>query len=202
MNIFGGIFHALGGVPDWVPCICIPAALLVYALAITLFGGRSSYPFVAITVGAATTALVAAKGTKAALLFASLYFVYAALLRLLLYIPSLKLARGEREIRAERAFKMRLCAGPAIATASPRVCRYEEEERLYSAEECGMRLSHAQELLARLRCFSLAAADRLETDVIFRTLKSCSIRRLTEEEMGILNDCLASIIKLSAKYKI
>ena len=65
-----------------------------------------------------------------------------------------------------------------------------------------MRLSHAEELLSRLKTAPLAGSDRLEADALSRTLCGMRERKLTAEEMRILNDCLASVLKLTAKYKL
>ena len=45
-------------------------------------------------------------------------------------------------------------------------------------------------------------ADRLELDAVVRTLEDCRGRALTAAEQRTLNDCLSSVLKLSAKYSL
>ena len=63
-------------------------------------------------------------------------------------------------------------------------------------------LSHALALLEKLRKQKLTAADRLETDVLGRSVRALRGRALTEAEKNTLNDCLASVLKLTAKYQL
>ena len=63
-------------------------------------------------------------------------------------------------------------------------------------------LEHALTLLGRVRKAKLSSADRLETDVLLRTLSAMQGRQLTEQEQGIVNDSLSSVLKLAGKYKV
>ena len=63
-------------------------------------------------------------------------------------------------------------------------------------------LSYALSLLDKLRREELAATDRLEADMLGKTLLAMRGRLLTMDEKNTLNDCLASVLKLTAKYKL
>ena len=56
--------------------------------------------------------------------------------------------------------------------------------------------------MGSLRGRELAPADRLELDAVVRTLEDCRGRALTAAEQRTLNDCLSSVLKLSAKYSL
>ena len=63
-------------------------------------------------------------------------------------------------------------------------------------------LAHATALLGKLQKCKLSSADRLEADALARTLSALKGRALTLDEQNTLNDCLASVLKLTAKYKL
>ena len=48
----------------------------------------------------------------------------------------------------------------------------------------------------------MSAGDRLETEELARTLARLRSKPLSEAEMNSLNDCLASVLKMTAKYKL
>ena len=79
---------------------------------------------------------------------------------------------------------------------------FENDETLFPREESSMRLSHATDLLEQLTKSELSASDRLEADALAHTLEGYRDKELTFEEMRSLNDCLATILKLTAKYKL
>lgn len=78
----------------------------------------------------------------------------------------------------------------------PTVERTEKTENVLS-------LSHAQRLLARLREMQLSTADRLETEEMSRLL-SAYVKKdsLSTSDMRTVNDTLAYLLKLSAKYSL
>ena len=57
-------------------------------------------------------------------------------------------------------------------------------------------------LIGSLREKELTPADRLELDAVVRTLEDCRGKALTAAEQRTLNDCLSSVLKLSAKYSL
>lgn len=63
-------------------------------------------------------------------------------------------------------------------------------------------LSHCSVLLDKLKKEKLTPADRLEVEVISRRIEGSAGRTLASDEADILNDCLASVLRLTAKYKL
>lgn len=204
--VFESIISSFVSVPPWVSLVLLPALFLVYTAFIVVVGGRKSYPFVSVLGCILEAIFVSAYGATAAIFAVGLFALFALILRLLLLIPLPAAKRAARpEMRSERILQKvgRLQPGEAaVSRSSARVCAYEEAPTLLTAEASGMRLVHAEELLARLKRMTLSAADRLEADVLTRTLHGYCARLLTEEELVSLNDCLASVLKLSAKYKL
>lgn len=204
MEIFLGILDAFAAVPLWIPFLLLPSLFLLYVAAAVLVGGRGAYPYVAAAGCALSFLLLAARGTTAACADCCLFALYAAALRPLLLIPKpdfSALKRVRREERIYRKFRDPL-GSPGTEKTPPKVCKFEEEVSVGSPEACGMRLSHAEEMLAKLKKAPLTAADRLEVDTLSRTVASCRGRSLTEDALRLLNDCLASVLKLLAKYKL
>ena len=85
------------------------------------------------------------------------------------------------------------------AAQPPKVCCFEEPSApVQDAPEP----SYAMKLLEKLQKEKLSPTDRLETDVLSHTVSGLSGRPLSEEEARTLNDCLASVLRLTAKYKL
>lgn len=73
----------------------------------------------------------------------------------------------------------------------------------YSLEDELHTLSHARELLTKLKAQPLSPAERVEVDGISRTVTAFAIKNdLTAEEVAKLNERLATVVKLSAKYSV
>lgn len=197
MDIFEQILLSFEVIPPWVTLAALPAAFLVYALLTAFLGGRRSYPFV-LCAGCALEAVFAiAHGAAASVFAGGAFALYAAILRLLYLLPRRPSARKKRMPALERS---ELSSVP-VRPAPPAYCAYEDVSRMTAAER-GMKLSHAEELLARLRRASLTAPDRLETEVLERTLSGSCAHALSEEELLCLTDSLTSLLKLCAKYRV
>ncbi len=86
----------------------------------------------------------------------------------------------------------------------PEVCCFEREGEggATTAKEYGVSLSYADTLLKKLRSKKLKAGDRLETEEFLRRLDCYREKPLDDGERSSLNDCLASILKLTAKYQL
>ncbi len=212
MEIFLNMIEVIGdAVPAWVPLIFLPCLLALVAVVLTLFGGRKLYRYFAVIFGALGFFLITCiDGTKSAVVYLGLYFALAFALRLLFFIPCpltfhrTRNKRGAREEKIYRKFRQTLSAqsmseGEPLM-ALPMAANYEQPR--VTAEECGMRLDHVTELLEQLKKEDLSPTDRLETDALSRSLDACRNKSLTEEEMCMLNDCLAAVLKLTAKYKL
>lgn len=76
------------------------------------------------------------------------------------------------------------------------------EMATHSLEEANLCLEHAFDVAERLKSCELSGSDRLETDNIEVTLQMYRAKGiLTDKEMRSLNDCLAMLLKLTAKYE-
>lgn len=206
MDILNEIMRVAAEAPEWVALAACPGLIFLSALIFTLAGGRKAYPFVAAALCGVQFSLLSAREEGSALFCLGLSVAASALFALLFLIPRPR--RKKKEDRAEqiyRKFREDLREHPAehAEPHPPKVCCFEEPpaERV-SPEESGMRLSHADSLLAKLRTVKLSAGDRLEADSLMRTLDAYRGRALTSEELRSLNDCLATVLRLTAKYKL
>lgn len=195
-----------GYVPEWAELV-LPALLIPAAIILALVGKRRLYPWIAAAVGILGFALVCARGVLThAFLYLGLYALVAGVFALLLLIPKIEAGKGGKgdDRMYEKfhvALRENLFSDPASAKPA-KVCCFEEGDTA-SAEESGLRLEHVREMLKRLRALpKLSPTDRLEADALSRTLDSLSDKKLTVEELGTLNDCLSTVLKLTAKYQL
>ncbi len=209
MEAFEAVLSVLAAVPVWVPLLLYPAVLAAFTLSTYFLGGRGAYPYVAVALGgAAFTLLCCREKLAASFAFLGLYSALAALLRFVYFIPRKRRQKRERRSRDDRmyekfsALSKEYLPKERMVSSPPKVCKFEEEERTFSAKERGMQLKYAEELLARLKKCSLTPGDRLETEALSSALERYGSGMLTEGEMNALGDCLASILKMTAKYKL
>lgn len=211
MEILNKIVALFARAPAWIPLALCPGLLLACAVLFTLFGGRRTYPAVAVALGAAAFSMLCCMTQPAhALAFAGLFASFAALCALLFLAPTVRRARTEkkraprgREERIYRTFREALTEAPdapPLKAAPKKVCCFEEKTP--SDADAGLCLTHALDLLERLRRAPLTPADRLEADVLQRSVEGCRGRALGADEARVLNDCLASVLKLTAKYRL
>ena len=195
-----------GYVPEWVELL-LPALLIPAAILLALIGRRRVYPWLAAAVGILGFTLVCARGVLThAFLYFGLYALVAGIFASLLLIPKIEAGkRGKGDERMYEKFHVELREKPFSGNAPvkpSKVCCFEEGDTA-SAEESGLRLEHVKEMLKRLRALpKLSPTDRLEADALSRTLESLSDKKLTPEELSTLNDCLSTVLKLTAKYQL
>ncbi|MGN0822955.1 MAG: hypothetical protein ACI4NG_04205 [Candidatus Gallimonas sp.] len=212
MSDFLWFVEAAGRTPAWISLLAAPVLSALSAVAFFLFGGRKFFSYTAAALGTAGFALVCcASELRVAFVWLALYLAESALLRLFLTAPAPRRAKEKRsrEARVYDKFHLDLIAGEETEKTPPRgqkdlppkISCFTEEETV-DTEESGLRLAHVTELLEKLRRASLSAGDRLETDVLSRTIDGFRNRRLTMSEVNTLTDCLASVLKLTAKYKL
>lgn len=212
METFLNIIETIGKVPAWLPLIFMPCVLAVIAAIMTVLGGRRFYWYLAAPVGGIAFFLITCiHELKTAFVFLGLYVTLASLLRLLFFIPCPLTykkptnKRGAREEKIYRKFREALNgqvteehferqALPVLPEPQPRPA--------VTAEESGTRLGHVTELLTQLKKEDLSPTDRLEADSLTRSVEALGGKALTEGEMCMLNDCLAAVLKLTAKYKL
>ena len=200
MEIFSTLVSSLSRTPEWVYLGVLPACALVSAVTFALCGLRKIYPFVAAGLSILGASLAATKEAAFGFVYcgisATLYLFFA----LFLLLPAVKRKKKEsREERVYRKFHAELETPPEAPDLPPKVCCYEEPA---TAEESGMRLSYVTTLIGKLKNCKLVPSDRLELEALGHSVDACRGRALTGEELSSLNDCLASVLKLTAKYKL
>ncbi len=206
MEIFGKFLDLLQRVPDWVPLVLFPALVLLLAVLFTAFGARKAYfPLSAVLAGIGFV-IMYKRNASMAFPYLGIFIALIALLSLLFFIPAHKFHKKPKQSKADEMYEKfheELTEKPLEAEPKrpPKVCCYEEhtEDR---AEESGAQLSYADALIQKLRSEKLTPVDRLETEGLAKTLERFRGKPLTEKERGSLNDCLASVLKMTAKYKL
>ncbi len=191
--------------PDAVSYLLCPALLLLCGLILALAGGKKFYAATVLFFGAGELFFAVCEGNmRAAAVCLSLYFVEAAILFPLFYI---RFPKRHKKSKADKMYeKFHLDLDHPANTAPqkeypPKVCCFDEEE-VRTLGDGSLRLKHATELLEKLLSAKLAASDRLEADMLSHRLDGYRNRALSESELRALNDCLASILKLTAKYQL
>ena len=203
MSIFSRLVSLLAALPDWVPLIVLPALLPCGALLLALLKKRRFYACIALALGAFGVAVTACKGGEA-LVYAGLFTAVAVLFALLLLVPFKRRKKGPRESRDDRIYRKfheDLEGAPLPQGLPPKVCCFETAPPA-PVQESEVRLGHVRSLIERLKKEKLSAADRLEVEAVSRSVDSCMGRPLGRAEIEFLNDCLASVLKLTAKYKL
>lgn len=206
MDIFINFLNLIGDViPDFVPLIVCPALLLLLAVIFTLFGGRKAYKYCALSIGGvAFFLMVCIADVRAAFAFIGLYTAGAFLLRLLLFLPCpvkytpKKQTQSRRDEEIYERFHEDLPEQHPEETEEPAL----DETPSATAEESGMHLAYVTTLLEKLKKEKLSPTDRLEADALSRTVDGYRGKALTGKELRLLNECLASVLKLTAKYKL
>ncbi len=200
MEVFSELVFYLSRTPEWVYLIALPACALVLAIVFALCGLRKIYPFAAAGLALLGAALAAAKNAAFGLVYCGISCALYLLFALFLLLPAVKKKKREsREERVYRKFHTQLETPSAAPDLPPKVCCYEEPS---TAEESGMRLSYVTTLIAKLKNCKLVPSDRLELEALGHSVDACRGRALTGEELSSLNDCLAAVLKLTAKYKL
>ena len=209
MDVIEKIFNAFAKTPDWVLLYVVPALLLVTAVGFVFVSKRAWYCCPATVVIAMGFALAYTKDAALAFWYLAILTALGALLSLLFFIPRPK--RREGKVKKSRVdelyekFHAELSEQPYTprSVMPPKVCCFEKDaEAGATAGEWGMDLSYADSLINKLRSKDLTAGDRLEAEALARRLDCYRDKPLTETERDTLNDCLAAILKLTAKYQL
>lgn len=206
MEIFSNVVGFVAqSVPEWAAFLACPALLVLFTLVLALFGGKKAFWALAVfSCGAGFFLVACIAGTDTALCYLALCVVLSSLLRLVLFLPRVgKKSRAKegaaREEQIYEKFREPLTV-PFEEKSEPRA--YENSGAAATAEECGMQLDYVTGLLTKLKAERLTASDRLEAEVLTRAIDSYRGKALGEQELGSLNDCLASVLKMTAKYKL
>lgn len=198
MEIFYKIMDALSKIPAAVSLTAAPGLLILCGFLFAALGLRRAYPWLALGLGAAGFVLTACRDLSAGLVFLGFMAALAALGKLFFLIPFKRKGHAERGDELYEKFHQPLDVSEE--ELAPGVG--EEEETFSGVEQSDLRLAHARELLETLKRSELSASDRLEADALSRTLDGFGMGELSEEKIRALNDCLATILKLTAKYKL
>ena len=191
MNVFYNFMDLVKQIPDAVTLIVCPAVLLVAGLILSIFDFKKEYALSAVALGGVGFFLVYCKSTAISFAYLGLFTAWAVLVSLLFLLPwRRKEASAQEELYAEFHRELDILEEEPV------------QEETIGREECDLRLSHTLDLLEQLKKSELSASDRLETDALSRTVESFRDRELTTSEMRSLNDCLATVLKLTAKYKL
>lgn len=207
MDILQKITDFLSQVPEWVFLFVVPALIAASAVAFVFIKQRRWFFVADALFGAAGFTLAYAKDASSAFLYLGILAAFSALLSLLFLIPVPR-KRARKRSREEKIFEKfheELSEKPYRPHASmpQKVCCFEQdEERGATAKEHGTSLSYADALLEKLRKKQLEAGDRLETEELLSRLDRYREKTLSEAERSSLNDCLASVLKLTAKYQL
>lgn len=194
MEYFQLIAGALAELPFYAAFLPFGAAIVCAAVCVPL-KKRGLYRFFALLFLGAGIVLLA-QDPVSALVFLGLYLMFALLLDALFLIRRRGRKRETREERIYKKFHTQL--GEPPCPDPPKICCFEDAP----PEENGMELSHVIKLMDRLRREKLSSADRLELEVLRRTVEGAKGRTLTPDRLDTLNDCLASVLRLTAKYKL
>ena len=191
MNVLFDFMEIVAKLPDYVNLLVCPALLLIAGIVFAGLDLKKAYALLATALGGVGFFLVYCKEPKAGFAYLGLYVVYAVLVSLLFLLPWRR-----REDSAQEELYAEFHRELEIPEDEP------SEEQTIGREECDLRLSPTLELLEQLKKSELSASDRLEVDALSHTVESFRDRELTIGEMRSLNDCLATILKLTAKYKL
>lgn len=194
MEVIYKIMEVLSKIPEAIALTAAPVLLLVCGFIFAAFGWKNAYPRLAVGLCAAGFVLAGCHDLSGGFLYLGLMAVLAVLVGLFFYIPFGRKSRAESEEELYEKFHRPLDVSEEELTL--------EEEGEPAGGESDLRLSHARELLEALKKSELSASDRLEADALSRTLDGFGETERTPEEIRSLNDCLATILKLTAKYKL
>ena len=210
MDLILKISNLLKNTPDWVILYALPALLLAAAVGFIFVPKRRWYYCPATVVIAAGFVIAYAKDAALAFLYLGILVALCAVLSLLFLIPRPKRQAGRaKKSRVDELYEKfheelsEMPYLPRRAAMPPKECCFEKDaEAGATAGEWGMNLNYADSLLAKLNTKELSAGDRLEAEELSRRLDCYRDKPLTEAEHDTLNDCLSSILKLTAKYQL
>lgn len=80
-------------------------------------------------------------------------------------------------------------------------CALNAENKPIQEEDAGVRLDYIRKLTAKLKGAALSVSDRMQINELSRAITLCACKeKMTAEETRSLNECFATLLKLSAKY--
>ena len=209
MELILDIANFLQKTPDWVLLYVFPVLLLAAAVGFVFAPKRKWFYCPAALLIAAGFTIACAKDPLLSLLYLGVLLVLCALLSLLFLIPCPKYGAGKvNKTRLDamyEKFREELSEKPYAPRSAmpPKECCFEQDsEAGATAGEYGMSLTYVDSLLKKMFAKDLSAGDRLEAEELSRRIDSFRDKQLTSAERDTLNDCLASVLKLTAKYQL
>lgn len=196
MNVFSVLGEWLGRLPAW--CVFVPPAVSVgFAVVLFFFRARRIYLWLAaLSFVAGMLLSVGLDGREVYLaLFAGVGLLPLPLFR----IPKRHREEGKAERKLYERFRPELEQPLPARRDPPKVCCFEEPTG-ETVEERGMKLSHVISLLDKLKREKLTPADRLEVEMLSRSVTGAETRPLTDSQTDELSDCLSAVLRLTAKY--
>ena len=202
------ILDLLAVIPDWVYLYLMPALIAGAAVGFIFAPQRRWYLCPATVLTALGTLMAYAASKPLSVIYLGALVILCALLCLLFLIPAPK--KTEKDVKKSRLdamyekFHEELSEKPYAPGQAmpPKECCFEQEDEGMTAEASGMSLDYADSLLNRLHATDLSAGDRLEVKELSARLDYYRNKALYENERNALNDCLAAILKLTAKYQL
>lgn len=175
--------------------------LFLCALLLWIFNRRTFFPFFTLFIGCLGGLFLYPHAEfNGVFLWACAYVAYACVLRCLLFIPSPKKRKKEDlfqkfyiPLNEEKVIKSQ----PQATALPPKI---SGEARCRAVSD--VRLEHVRGLIEQLQERNLSASDRLEIESISARLNSYEGKPLTEEEGAGLNDCLTTVLRMTAKYSL
>lgn len=205
MDGFYAFYNWLSSLPGWVLVLC-PVGFLATGIVCVLYRKTALFLASAFVFGGLEGLLsVAVVGFERGVSVICLFLAEVGFLLLFLCLPPRVKKEGKKS-RADAIFERFyqplevVPPKPAEPEPLPKVTALTDPPA--HREEDGLRLEYVEELLKKLRSCKLTAGDRLETDVITRSLGQLKNGRLDAEQKALLNDYLASVLKLLAKYSV
>lgn len=193
MEIFFAWLNLCARVPAWAPLLLLPALVPVSAVCFGLLRRKKLYLLLSSLFGALGCYFVGCREIRAALCYLFLFVAFVLCCFPLTLVKMKK--KGERKSRAEKLYGM--FREEEEVLRPPKVNCFEPAK----AEE-GTDVSHARSLIAKLEREKLSPADRLELDALSRTVQAVGTRPPNKETGELLSDALASVLRLTAKYKL
>lgn len=195
MELFSLMYAFFVSLPAWV--LFVPPAVLVLCL-VPLFLLRKRRLYLWCFALCLVTGVLLSVGMEEKLLYLALFAGLGLLPLPLFSIPKRK--REQREEKLYQKFKTETEEPfPPRRNDPPKVCCFEEQ-RGETPEERGMKLSYVISLLEKLKRERLTPADRLEVEMLSRSVTGAETRPLTDPEADDLSDSLSAVLRLTAKY--
>lgn len=199
MQVFSFVHDLMSPFAEWQVCTVFAALPVLWFLVCCPLRSKKVYEtFSEILTALCAVVTVSTYDVQGGVLFTML--VAAECLLFYRFIPAR--AEKKRAVQAEKKEEAPPVPRKVLCYEPPAQQPPAFEMATHSLEEANLCLEHAFDVAERLKSCALSGSDRLETDNIEITLQMYRAKGiLTDKEMRSLNDCLAMLLKLTAKYE-